>query len=99
MAIAESLDKKRKAGKLRGPLHGIPVLIKDNINTGDKIMTTAGSLALTGNYVNKDDLIIKKLREAGAKLLWKKKLSKRGCFRSTRQKNGLSRKGGETKKH
>ncbi len=97
LAIAESLDKERKVGKLRGPLHGIPVLIKDNINTGDKIMTTAGSLALKGNYANKDAFIIKQLREAGAVLLGKTNLSEWANFRSTRSTSGWSSRGGQTK--
>ena len=66
VAIAIELDRERKAGKLRGPLHGIPVLIKDNINTGDKMMTTAGALALVGNIASKDAFIIQQLRAAGA---------------------------------
>src|ERR1035438_4235923 len=71
LSIAASLDKERKEGRLRGPLHGIPVLIKDNIDTGDNMMTTAGSLALIGNKASHDAFIIKKLREAGAVLLGK----------------------------
>src|SRR5947209_7418975 len=64
--IAESMDKERKAGKLRGRLHGIPVLIKDNINTADKMQTTAGSLALQGHKASSDAYIVKKLRDSGA---------------------------------
>ncbi|MES1161339.1 MAG: amidase family protein, partial [Bacteroidota bacterium] len=71
LAIADELDKERKEGKVRGPLHGIPVLVKDNIDTGDKMMTTAGSLALVGHKAAQDAYIIKKLREAGAVLLGK----------------------------
>jgi len=69
LTIAEGLDAERKAGKVRGPLHGIPVLIKDNINSGDKMMTTAGSLALEGHKAGKDAFIVGQLREAGAVLL------------------------------
>src|SRR5258708_22894526 len=75
LMIAAALDKERKAGKLRGPLHGIPVLVKDNIDTGDKMMPTAGSLALVGNKAAQDAHIIKKLREAGAVSLGKKNLT------------------------
>src|SRR3569832_2285690 len=60
LAIAERLDKERKEGKVRGLMHGIPVLIKDNIDTGDKMMTTAGSLALEGHHASEDAFIIKK---------------------------------------
>jgi amidase len=66
LAIAAAMDKERKAGKIRGPLHGIPVLIKDNINTGDKMMTTAGALAMTGNIAAKDAFIIEQLRAVEA---------------------------------
>jgi amidase len=66
IAIAEAMDNERKNGKVRGALHGIPVLIKDNIDTGDKMITTAGSLALVGNHASKDAFIIGRLREAGA---------------------------------
>ncbi len=62
VAIASTMDAERKAGKVRGPMHGIPVLIKDNIDTGDKMMTTAGSLALVGNKAGKDAFIIKQLQ-------------------------------------
>jgi len=64
LAIADALDQERKNGKVRGPLHGIPVLIKDNIDTADKMMTTAGSLALEGNRAAKDAFIVARLREA-----------------------------------
>ncbi|HXB93385.1 MAG TPA: amidase family protein, partial [Puia sp.] len=71
ISIAEGLDTERKAGKLRGPLHGVPVLIKDNINSGDKMMTTAGALAMEGHKAAKDAFIVKQLRDAGAVLLGK----------------------------
>ena len=64
--IARQMDEERKAGQVRGPLHGIPILIKDNIDTGDSMMTTAGSLALTGFHAPKDAFIVSKLRAAGA---------------------------------
>ena len=63
ISIARSLDQERKSGKVRGPLHGIPVLIKDNINTGDKMQTTAGALAMQGHVASTDAFLIKKLRE------------------------------------
>ena len=69
LAIADGLDKERKDKGVRGPLHGIPVLIKDNIDTGDKMMTTAGSLALLGSKPSKDSTVAQKLREAGAVIL------------------------------
>jgi len=75
LAIADQMDRERKAGKVRGPLHGIPVLIKDNIDTADKMMTTAGALALVGNKASKDAFVAKQLRDAGAVLLGKTNLS------------------------
>ncbi len=95
--IADALDFQRKEGKVRGPMHGIPVLIKDNIDTSDKMMTTAGSLALMGNYAKKDAFIITQLREAGAVLLGKTNLSEWANFRSTRSSSGWSSRGGQTK--
>lgn len=71
ISIAAQMDEERKNGKIRGPLHGIPVLIKDNIDTADKMQTTAGALALEGNIAKKDAFIVTKLREAGAVLLGK----------------------------
>lgn len=97
LSIADSLDKERKDGKVRGPLHGVPVLIKDNIDTADKMMTTAGSLALEGHHAAKDAFIIQQLREAGAVLLGKTNLSEWANFRSTRSSSGWSSRGGQTK--
>src|SRR4051812_12610419 len=74
-AIADRLDAERKAGRLRGPLHGIPVLVKDNIATGDKMMTTAGSLALEGITAPRDAPLVARLRAAGAVILGKTNLS------------------------
>ena len=91
------MDKERRAGKVRGPLHGIPVLIKDNIDTADQMQTTAGSLALAGNKASQDAFIVKKLREAGAVLLGKTNLSEWANFRSTRSTSGWSSRGGQTK--
>jgi amidase len=95
--IAETMDTERKNGKVRSALHGIPVLIKDNINTGDKMMTTAGSLALLGNIAAKDAFIIARLREAGAVILGKTNLSEFANFRSTLSTSGWSSRGGQTK--
>lgn len=97
LVIAAQMDAERKAGKLRGPLHGIPVLIKDNINTGDQMMTTAGALALEGNRADKDAFIIERLREAGAVLLGKTNLSEWANFRSNRSTSGWSSRGGQTR--
>lgn len=97
LAIADKMDAERKANKVRSPLHGIPVLIKDNINTGDKMITSAGSLALAGNVAGKDAFIIKQLREAGAVILGKTNLSEFANFRSTRSTSGWSSRGGQTK--
>ena len=97
LMIAAAMDKEREGGKLRGPMHGIPVLIKDNINTADKMMTTAGALALVGNRADKDAFIIKQLRESGAVLLGKTNLSEWANFRSTRASSGWSSRGGQTK--
>jgi len=97
LSIADDMDKERKSGKVRGPMHGIPVLVKDNINTGDKMMTTAGALALEGNIASKDAFVIKKLRESGAVLLGKTNLSEWANFRSTRSTSGWSSRGLQTK--
>jgi len=97
LSIAESLDAERKAGKVRGPMHGIPVLVKDNINTGDKMMTTAGSLALEGHHAAQDAFIVAQLRKAGAVILGKTNLSEWANFRSSRSTSGWSSRGGQTK--
>jgi amidase len=97
LAIAESLDKERKQGNVRGPLHGIPVLVKDNINTGDRMMTTAGSRALLGNRAKEDAFIMKQLRKAGVVLLGKTNLSEWANFRSSHSCSGWSSRGGQTK--
>jgi len=97
LTIAAALDAERKAGKVRGPLHGIPILIKDNINSGDKMMTTAGSLALEGHRAAKDAFIVGQLRAAGAVLLGKTNLSEWANFRSSRSTSGWSSRGGQTK--
>jgi amidase len=95
LAIAESLDAERKAGKVRGPLHGIPILIKDNIGTADRMQTTAGSLALMGVIPAKDAHIVTRLRAAGVVLLGKTNLSEWANFRSTHSSSGWSGRGGQ----
>ncbi|HKK45994.1 MAG TPA: amidase [Balneolaceae bacterium] len=95
--IARKLDKERAQDKLRGPLHGIPIMIKDNIETGDKMMTTAGALALVGNVAESDSWVAKKLREAGAIILAKTNLSEWANFRSTRSSSGWSGREGQTR--
>ena len=97
IAIAVAMDKEIKAGKSRGPLHGIPVLIKDNIDTADKMQTTAGSLAMVGNIASKDAFVVKKLRESGAIIIGKTNLSEWANFRSTQSSSGWSSRGGQTK--
>jgi amidase len=97
LAIADAMDQERKNGKIRGPLHGVPILIKDNIDTSDKMMTTAGSLALEGHIAAQDAFIVKKLREAGAVLLGKTNLSEWANFRSERSTSGWSSRGGQTR--
>jgi amidase len=95
--IAEKLDRERKARGPRGPLHGIPVLIKDNIATRDRMMTTAGSLALVGARAPKDSFVAKKLREAGAVILGKTNLSEWANIRSSHSTSGWSGRGGLTR--
>lgn len=94
LTIADRLDAERKSGRTRGPLHGIPVLIKDNIATADGMMTTAGSLALAGVKPPKDAFIVTRLREAGAVILGKTNLSEWANFRSTHSTSGWSGRGG-----
>jgi len=95
--IASQLDDERKAGRLRGPLHGIPVLIKDNIDTADKMHTTAGSLALADNIAARDAFVAERLRAAGAIILGKTNLSEWANFRSTHSTSGWSGRGGQTR--
>jgi amidase len=97
LSIAESLDRERKSGRLRGPLHGIPILLKDNIDTADRTMTTAGSLALEGSIPLQDAFIAAKLRSAGAVLLGKANMSEWANFRSTHSSSGWSGRGGQAK--
>ncbi|MBQ0909073.1 amidase [Flavobacterium sp. F-328] len=97
LEIAKAMDVEMKNGKKRGVLHGIPVLIKDNIDTADKMQTTAGALALGGNIAKKDAFIVSKLREAGAVIIGKTNLSEWANFRSTQSSSGWSSRGGQTK--
>ena len=97
LQIADELDRERKRGKVRSALHGIPVLIKDNIDTADRMKTTAGSLALVDAPVpERDAFIVQKLRKAGAVILGKTNLSEWANFRSTKSISGWSARGGQT---
>ncbi len=96
LAIADALDAERKTKGPRGPLHGIPVLIKDNIATSDRMQTTAGSLALEGSKPPADAFIVARLRDAGAVILGKTNLSEWANFRSTHSSSGWSGRGGQT---
>ncbi len=95
LAIADAFDAERKAGKTRGPMHGIPVLVKDNIDTADRMTTTAGSLALEGSRPSRDAYIVERLRGAGAVILGKTNLSEWANFRSTHSSSGWSGRGGQ----
>ena len=97
MNIAKAMDDERKSGKTRGLMHGIPILIKDNIDTADKMQTTAGSLALEGHIATNDSFVAKKLREAGAVIIGKTNLSEWANFRSSHSCSGWSSRGGQTK--
>jgi amidase len=94
--IAAALDAERRVKGPRGPLHGIPILIKDNIATRDRMSTTAGSLALENSVVPAEAFIVRKLREAGAVILGKTNLSEWANFRSSRSSSGWSGRGGQT---
>lgn len=96
IAIADQRDRERKEGFLRGPLHGIPIIIKDNIDTADRMRTSAGSLALAESIAKDDAYIVRRMREAGAVLLGKTNLSEWANFRSTRSTSGWSARGGQT---
>jgi len=97
LEVADTLDAERKAGKTRGALHGIPILIKDNIDTNDRMQTTAGSLALEGNIAEKDAFVVKQLRKSGALILGKTNLSEWANFRGKRSVSGWSSRGGLTR--
>ncbi len=97
LSIADALDQERKSKGPRGPLHGIPLLIKDNIDTADRMMTTAGSLALVGSKPAKDSFVAERLRAAGAVILGKTNLSEWANIRSSHSTSGWSGRGGLTK--
>jgi amidase len=97
LAIADAADNERKSGHPRGPMHGIPVLIKDNIDTADQMQTTAGSLALLGSKPKQDAFVVQKLRDAGAVILGKTNLSEWANIRSSHSSSGWSGRGGQCK--
>jgi amidase len=97
LGIAAELDRERRSGGPRAPLHGVPILVKDNIETQDRMMTTAGSLALEGWYAPKDAPLVARLRAAGAVILGKSNLSEWANFRSAHASSGWSGRGGQTR--
>ena len=97
LAAAAALDEERASGQTRGPLHGIPILLKDNIDTSDQMMTTAGSLALEGSIASRDAFVVERLHAAGAVILGKTNLSEWANFRSTHSVSGWSSRGGQTR--
>ncbi len=97
LLIAEGLDRDARAGVWRGPLHGIPILVKDNLDTADMMQTTAGSVALEGHYAAKDATVVRKLREQGAVMIGKANLTEWANFISDHMPNGYSSRGGQTR--
>lgn len=97
LVLAEAMDAERKQGKIRGPLHGIPVMLKDNIGTADQMQTTAGSLALMNARPGQDAFLVQNLRSAGAIILGKTNLSEWANFRDSLSSSGWSGRGGQTK--
>jgi amidase len=97
LEIADALDRERADGHVRGPLHGIPIVLKDNIDTADRMQTTAGSLALVGVSVAEDAPVARRLRDAGAVLLAKANMSEWANFRSSRSSSGWSGRGRQTR--
>ena len=95
--LPQVLDWLRRESGPRGPLHGVPIVLKDNIDTADKMMTTAGSLALVGSIPPRDSFVAHALREAGAVILGKTNLSEWANFRSTHSTSGWSSRGGQTR--
>jgi amidase len=95
LAIAEAMDAERRDGRVRGPLHGVPILVKDNVATADRMATTAGSLAMVGARPSEDAPLIRRLRDAGAVIAGKTNLSEWANFRSTRSSSGWSARGGQ----
>jgi amidase len=96
-AIAAERDAERRAGRVRGPLHGVPILLKDNLDTADRMETTAGSLALVGQKVPRDAHVVARLRDAGAVILGKTNLSEWANFRGSNSSSGWSSRGGQTR--
>jgi amidase len=97
LALAGARDEERRAGRVRGPLHGIPVLLKDNIDTADNMRPSAGSLALAESVAPRDAFLVQRLRDAGAVILGKTNLSEWANFRSTKSSSGWSGRGGQTR--
>ena len=97
LSIASTLDAERAAGLVRGPLHGIPFFIKDNIASQDKMETTAGSWALLGSVVPRDAFVVSRLRQAGALLMGKATLSEWADMRSSNYSEGYSARGGQAR--
>ena len=97
LAIADALDAERKQGKLRGLLHGVPIMLKDNIDTNDRMQTTSGSLALEGHYADRDAFLVERMRAAGALILGKTNLSEWANFRGNPSVSGWSSRGGLTR--
>lgn len=97
LEIAAALDQERSRRGPRGPLHGVPVLVKDSIDTADGMMTTAGSLAMVGNFARADAFVVEKLRNAGTVILGKTNMSEWGYMRSTRACSGWSSRGGQVR--
>ena len=95
LAIADELDRERHDGHVRGPMHGIPVMVKDNVATKDRMETTAGSIALLGSVVPRDAFAAQQLRKAGAVLLGKTNLSEWANFRSTQSSSGWTGRAGQ----
>src|SRR3989454_5315799 len=95
-AIAQKLDVERRAGRVRGPLHGIPVVVKDNVDTGDRMQTAAGSLGLVGTPARRDSTVAANLRDAGAVILGKTTLSEWANFRGFSSTSGWSGRGGQS---
>lgn len=95
--IAKRLDDERLAGNIKGPLHGVPVLLKDNMATKDAMQTTAGSWSLLGSVVSKDAFIVSKLREAGAIIIGKTNMCEWACLRSKEYSTGYSPRGGQVR--
>ena len=95
--IAEALDLERRRKGSRGPLHGIPILVKDNIDTGDMMHTSAGSLALANSYASEDSFVVKKLREAGAIILGKANMTEWANYMTDNMPNGYSSRGGQVR--